>query len=201
MTDKKQDPSTNSRDFRPERLDVAAFALVSGRLQGDDSLQKYKRLLQEASDNQPDVGTTHTVQWQAQGELVETAAGSGVGSAAQVWLHLQAQATLPQICQRCLADVDLTLDVDRAYRFVADEATAEAQDDDCEEDVLALSREFNLMELIEDELLMALPLVPRHEVCPVQPKMAVADEDFDSSGGEKPNPFAVLGTLKGKKLG
>ncbi len=201
MTDKKQDPSTNSRDFRPERLDVAAFALLSARLQGDDSLQKYKRLLQEASDNQPDVGATHTVQWQAQGELVETAAGSGVGLAAQVWLHLQAQATLPQICQRCLADVDLTLDVDRAYRFVADETTAEAQDDDCEEDVLALSREFNLMELIEDELLMALPLVPRHEACPVQPKMAVADEDFDGAGGDKPNPFAVLGALKSKKLG
>lgn len=198
MTDKKQDPSTYSKDFRPERLDVAAFALVRGRLQGDDSLQKYKRLFQEASDNQPDVGSTHTVQWQAQGELVETA---GVGSVVQVWLHLQAQATLPQICQRCLADVDLNLDVDRAYRFVADEATAEAQDDDCEEDVLALSREFNLMELIEDELLMALPLVPRHEECPVQPKMAVADEDFDGVGGEKPNPFAVLGALKSKKLG
>ena len=198
MTDKKQDPSTNSKDFRSERLDVAAFALVSGRLQGDDSLQKYKRLLQEASDNQPDVGATHRVQWQAQGELVETA---GAGSAAQVWLHLQAQAKLTQICQRCLADVDLKLDVDRAYRFVADEATAEAQDDDCEEDVLALSREFNLMELIEDELLMALPLVPRHEVCPVQPKMAVADEDFEGAGGEKPNPFAVLGVLKGKNLG
>ncbi len=198
MTDKKQDPSTNSKDFRPERLDVAAFALVTGRLQADDSLQKYKRLLQEASDNQPDVGTMYTVQWQAQGELVETA---GAGSAAQVWLHLQAQATLPQICQRCLADVDLTLDVDRAYRFVADEATAEAQDDDCEEDVLALSREFNLKELIEDELLMALPLVPRHEVCPVQPKMTVVDEDFDGAGGDKPNPFAVLSTLKSKKLG
>lgn len=198
MTDKKQDPITNSKDFRPERLDVAAFALVSARLQGDDSLQKYKRLFQEASDNQPDVGTKRTVQWQAQGELVETA---GSGSAAQVWLHVQAQATLPQVCQRCLADVDLTLDVDRDYRFVADEATAEAQDDDCEEDVLALNREFNLMELIEDELLMALPLVPRHEVCPVQPKMAVADENFEGTGGEKPNPFAVLGVLKGKNLG
>ncbi len=198
MTDKKQDSSANSRDFRPERLDVAAFAMVGGRFQQGDSLQKYPRLLKEASDNQPDMGTTHRVQWQAQGERVETA---GSGAAAQVWLHLQAQATLPQICQRCLADVDLTLDVDRDYRFVADEATAEAQDDECEEDVLALSREFNLMELIEDELLMALPLVPRHEVCPVQPKMAVADEDFDGAGGEKPNPFAVLGALKSKKLG
>ena len=198
MTDKKQDPSTNPKDFRPERLDVATFALVGGHLQGNDPLQKYHRLLQEASDNQPEAGTTQTVQWQAQGELVETA---GPGSATQVWLHLQAQAKLPQICQRCLADVDLTLDVGRAYRFVADEATAEAQDDDCEEDVLALSREFNLKELIEDELLMALPLVPRHEVCPVQPKMAVADEGFDGNGGEKPNPFAVLGVLKSKKLG
>lgn len=198
MTDKKQDASTNSRDFRPERLDVAAFALVGGCAQGDDSLQKYKRLLKEASDYRSDVGITHSVQWQAQGKLAET---SVAGSIAQVWLHLRVQATLPQVCQRCLSDVDLTLDVDRDYRFVADEATAEAQDDDCEEDVLALSREFNLTELIEDELLMALPLVPRHEVCPIQPKMAAIDEDFEGSGGDKPNPFAVLGVLKSKKLG
>ena len=65
--------------------------------------------------------------------------------------------------------------------------------------MLALSREFNLMELIEDELLMALPLVPRHEMCPVQPKMTVSDDDFESTSGDKPNPFAVLGSLKVKK--
>ena len=94
----------------------------------------------------------------------------------------------------------MPLDVERSYRFVADEATAEAQDDGCEEDLLAISREFNLLALIEDELLMALPQVPMHDSCPVQPKMAAVDEDFETHGyAEKANPFAVLAALKGKK--
>ncbi len=194
MTDNKQDLN---KDFRPERLDVAGLALVNGHLHGSDLLQKYKRLMQEASGDTAYLGEKIKVEWQAQGDQGEQVEGSG--AAPQVWLHLQAKTSLPQTCQRCLADVELALEVDRSYRFVADEATAEAQDDASEEDVLALSREFNLTELIEDELLMALPLVPRHEVCPVPPKMAVADDDFESVNDTKPNPFAVLGSLKVKK--
>jgi uncharacterized protein len=123
----------------------------------------------------------------------------------QIWLHVTAQAHLSQTCQRCLGEVDTLLEVERSYRFVADEATAEAQDDACEEDLLAISREFNLSELIEDELLMALPQVPLHDVCPVQPKMSASDADFEGDaeavGAGKPNPFAVLASLKGKAGG
>ncbi len=194
MTDKKQD---SNKDFRAERLDVAGLALVNGNLQGRDALQKYKRLVMEAASITNDVATTCHIDWQAQGELVE--GPQGPGSASQVWLHVQAQAHLPQICQRCLAEVDSALEVERSYRFVADEATAEAQDDAAEEDLLAISREFNLLELIEDELLMALPLVPMHEVCPVQPKMVASDADFEPDGEQKANPFAVLAALKTKK--
>ena len=53
-----------------------------------------------------------------------------------------------------------------------------------------------LVELVEDELLMELPVAPMHDVCPEPVKMSAADEDFDSAGGERENPFAVLGRLK-----
>lgn len=88
------------------------------------------------------------------------------GGPGQIWLHLSVHASFPMECQRCLTPVDVPLDVERSFRFVADEATAEALDEECDEDLLALSREFDLRELIEDELLMALPVVPRHEECP-----------------------------------
>ena len=58
------------------------------------------------------------------------------------------------------------------------------------------SRQFNLAGLIEDELLMALPLVPRHEVCPPGLKMAVADPNFDAQEPEKAHPFAALAKLR-----
>ena len=74
-------------------------------------------------------------------------------------------------------------------------------DDDTEEDLLALSREFDLHGLIEDELLMSLPVVPRHGVCPEPVPMKVADEDFEAASAEKPNPFAALAGLRGPKAG
>ena len=43
---------------------------------------------------------------------------------------------------------------------------------------------------------MALPLVPKHEVCPESVAFAVMDDDFIQAEAEKPNPFAVLARLK-----
>jgi uncharacterized protein len=163
-----------TKEHSPDRLDVKAFAQAGGHLSGHDTLLKYKRLAEEA---QGLVRATH-----------------GIGG--QIWLRLKAEATFPMICQRCLHPVDVPLAVDREFRFVADEATAEALDESSDEDLLALSREFNLRELIEDELLMELPVVPRHDECPTDVKMASSDEDFEEASADKPNPFAALAGLR-----
>jgi uncharacterized protein len=134
------------------------------------------------------------VHWHARGELLNP-----THHQPQVWVHLEADATLPLVCQRCLNRVDVELQVDRSFRFVADEATAAAQDDDAEEDLLALSRSFDLLELVEDELLMEVPVAPMHDVCPEAVKMSVADPAFEEAGTERENPFAVLGRLKAGK--
>ena len=176
-----------TKEFSPDRLDVKAFAQVSGHLSGHDSLLKYERLSQEAKGLHPDL----RVDWTATGEL-----RTELGDSGQVWLHMKVQATFPMECQRCLTPVDVPLAVERSFRFVADEATAEALDDESEEDLLALSREFDLRELIEDELLMELPLVPMHENCP-EPLVAPAQDAPAFVGrDEKPHPFAALGKLK-----
>lgn len=181
-----------TKEFSPDRLDVKAFAQAGGQLSGHDSLLKYERLSQEAKSLHPDL----RVDWTATGEI-RTALG-GIG---QVWLHLQVQATFPMDCQRCLTPVDVPLAVERSFRFVTDEATAEALDDDSEEDLLALSREFDLRELIEDELLMALPVVPRHDECPTAVPLASSDDDFEAASAEKPNPFAALASLRKEEKG
>src|SRR3989338_6315059 len=176
-----------TKEFSPQRLDVKAFAQAGGRLAGHDSLLKYERLAQEAKGLHPDL----MVDWEAVGE-VRTALG-GMG---QVWLHIKVTASFPMECQRCMTPVDVPLEVDREFRFVADEATAEALDDESEEDLLAMSREFDLHELHEDELLMTLPVVPRHDECPTHVPMASSDEDFESATAERPNPFAALASLR-----
>ena len=79
--------------------------------------------------------------------------------------HGEAQATLRLICQRCLEPMDQALAVDRPFRFVSSEQVALDEDDQSEEDLLVASQAFDAMALIEDELILALPLVPRHPEC------------------------------------
>ena len=174
----------------PPHLDVKAFAQSAGEIAGQDLLSKYGRLMQETQG----LGADRMLSWSAHGELHADEAG-----AEQVWLHLTVDVSLPLTCQRCMGPVDLAVAVNRSFRFVANEEAAEAQDDEAEEDVLALSPDFKLSDLIEDEVLMALPLVPRHEECPVEVKLAVADPGFDAASAEKRNPFAVLAKLQGDK--
>ena len=172
------------------RLDINAFAHAASAIAGHDLLSKYERLMQETQG----LGSDRTLNWAARGEVRNSPAG-----APQVWLHLTVDVSLPLTCQRCLAPVDIALAVQRSFRFVDSEEAAEAQDEEAEEDVLVLSREFSLSDLIEDEVLMALPAVPRHEACPVEVKLATADPGFDAATAEKRNPFAVLSKLQGGK--
>ncbi|RYY75917.1 MAG: DUF177 domain-containing protein, partial [Comamonadaceae bacterium] len=142
-----------AKDFDPRRLDVRRFAEEGAELASDDRLAGFPRLLAETDGPAPE----RMVQWSARGELLNP---NHVHP--EVWVHLEADARLPLVCQRCLQPVDVPLAVERSFRFVADEATAAAQDDEAEEDLLALSHSFDLVELVEDELLMEVPLAPRH---------------------------------------
>jgi len=72
---------------------------------------------------------------------------------------------------------------------------AMAEDDESEEDLLVMLPQFDLLTLLEDELLMALPLVPMHESCPVTPVFSARDPAVEAEQA-KPNPFAVLSQLK-----
>lgn len=181
-----------SQEFVAARLDVKAFAQAGAILSGKTLLSKYERLIPEASGSTADC----QVGWEARGEMTVDASGH-----AQSWLRLGARVVLPMTCQRCLGPADVALEIDQTFRFVATEEQAEAEDELAEENVLVLSQDFSLHELIEDELLMALPVVPRHEVCPTSVKLSVQDEDFEAALAEKPNPFAVLAGIKGSKPG
>jgi uncharacterized protein len=176
-----------SKEFVARRLDVKTFAEEGAQLQGEQRLREYGRLLAETQGR----GAESSVGWTANGEI-----RNPLHVQPEIWLHLQASATLPLTCQRCLGPVDVPVAVDRSFRFVPDEEVAAAQDEESEEDVLTLSRAFDLVELVEDELLMEMPLAPRHESCPVPVKLAVADPEFDSVSNQRENPFAVLGKLK-----
>ncbi|MEY4138057.1 MAG: hypothetical protein RLZZ371_239 [Pseudomonadota bacterium] len=172
---------------RPPKLDVKQAGHTALQLSGQDQLANYERLMEETRG----LGGENALNWS-----VRAALQPGANGLPQVWLFLSVNTSLPLTCQRCLGPVDVPLVIERAFRFVETEAQAEQEDDASPEDLLVLSRDFDLAALMEDEVLMDLPVVPRHEVCPVPVKLAVADANFDESA-PKPNPFAVLAGLKG----
>jgi len=176
----------------PSRLDLLSLVRSASQLAGRDPLRRFARLAQES----PELGAGATVQWSASAQ--ERADGQGQP---QIWLHLKAQAALPLTCQRCLEAVDTQLLVDRSFRFVASEQIAEEQDDEAQEDLLVFEGEFDLHQLLEDELLLALPLIARHASCPAEPALSVVDADFVSPSPGPASPFAVLASLKAGPTG
>ena len=150
-------------------------------------MRDLKRLSDSASaDRSP--SADDRVSWQARGE-------QGAGAEPEVWLHLDAGTALALQCQRCLAPVDVEVALHRRFRFVAGEAAAAQLDAESEEDVLALTRALDLQELVEDELLLALPLVPMHAQCPEPLPKPKADRESETIS----NPFAVLASMRGEK--
>lgn len=177
-------------NWKPEGLDVDAFAKQGGVVEGDAPAASLARW----AESQFDAGSASVVHWRLEGELRER-----LGAAPQVWLHLQAGGQAHLRCQRCLQAVAVEIAVDRAFRFVRDEAQALAEDPDSEEDLLVLSRRFDARELIEDELLLELPLVPMHDAC--EPPASMTDDSVPEEAPEedRKNPFAALEALKQKK--
>jgi uncharacterized protein len=196
-----------ARTLLPRKLDIGAFIESGEALSGATPLAECPRL---ADGLAPGVvaDSLPPVEWTAQGRLVPQRVG-----APQMWLDLGAKADLTLECQRCLGPVTLPVSIERSIRFVKDEQAAADLDADCEDDVLALARHFDLIALIEDELIMAQPIVPRHDTCPTDVVSLMADEAVitpdgrreepgeqegapQGEGAGKPNPFAVLAALK-----
>ena len=174
----------NPRQTDPRQLDMAAAAAHALVLQGVWPLAGFTRL----ADGTDQDGEVH---WTARGESRESA-----GRQPETWLHLGARARIWRDCQRCLEPMALDLEIARALRFVADEATAEALDANSEDDVLALPRSLDLHDLIEDELLLALPVVPMHGICPHDLPISAGTPVDAVEPEPAKNPFAVLSSLK-----
>lgn len=128
------------------------------------------------------------LQWSLQG---------GIGRLGHPRMVLTVRGEVQLICQRCLSP--FAFGIDSAATIVlapsdgaADEVEAQLEDGDEDEDVevIVAGASLDVLALVEDEALLALPLSPRHAQCPDQPA-AVAPE-----GERRESPFSVLKDLK-----
>ena len=122
-----------------------------------------------------------------------------------VWLDAQIATQVPMECQRCLDTVDIDLVADVHLALIDDESLIERLDEDADFIVLGESESakkgsidtpalIDLLTLLEDELLLLVPLSPKHDACEHkhQPTIQNVVEE------KRDNPFDVLASLKGK---
>jgi len=114
--------------------------------------------------------------------------------------HLAGSVALE--CQRCLGQFALPLD--RAFELVLVESEAEAETlpEEVEAVVVGSRRSVHTVDLLEDELILALPLVPRCEAvrrCAPAVELLDSEEVLEDDPTPRQQPFAGLGDSINKK--
>jgi uncharacterized protein len=105
-------------------------------------------------------------------------------------LHCRVHGALALICQRCLQPMEWKVELDSDLVLVTSEDEL-AEDEEAPEapDRLLARKDTKVQELVEDELLLGLPLAPRHPEGQCRPTGS-------QESGKAVSPFAALAKLK-----
>ncbi|MDY0035652.1 MAG: YceD family protein [Zoogloea oleivorans] len=156
-------------------IDLQALAKDGGRVYRTVPVESLGRLVESLLEP---VGT---VTFEFQGERDDEG---------KLYVDLQIQGDLVLQCQRCLEAMVWPCNVqNRLLLLRSGEELPENELENDAVDALEVEPLTDLLALVEDEVLLALPLVPRHENCEPPVKAGVDDEI---------SPFAVLRQLRGK---
>ena len=200
----------------PRNIDVFALAKNGSLMEGETALVRFLRLCEDLPEQ------NGLAVWQVQGSIGQGTGKTGVISG-QPLLHLHVRADLLLDCQRGgqsfafpvdaqavlqLVESEADLDDELSVLQEEDEDSFSGNEDEDEDDENAAadpsggypekvvgSRHFDLLAQIEDELILNVPYVPRHDVCPGAQASAAAEQE---SAERRPSPFAVLEQLKRK---
>ena len=133
--------------LQPAAIDGLAFVRNAAVLQGQLGMESLPRLAQSG-------GSGSVLDFVLTGEINERG---------KPGLKLAVDGSVRLQCQRCLGSLDLLLHLDAELEFASSEAEITAADDDIER--VVAGREMSVAALVEDEVLLALPMVPKHEQC------------------------------------
>ena len=124
---------------------------------------------------------TESLNWRLSGEI-------SADKKARLHLSLTGNVAVP--CQRCLEPMMIALSISSEFILVKDESEIPPEEDDVKDhDYLVAEAEMDVLQLVEDEILLALPYAPKHEIKDCAVKAEVSEL-------KAPNSFAVLRDLK-----
>jgi len=114
-------------------------------------------------------------------------------------MQIVAEAELPMLCQRSLERFLFPVSVRQQLGLLADESEEPALPEGIEPALVGPDGELHLLELVEDELILAVPAFP---VSPGSAEVEAVWSDAEADDEpEEPriNPFAALTALKDRK--
>jgi len=209
----------------PDHIDILRLARQGGKLVGSQSLERMARLRQsvllqddivntsQKHDLKPVVKTLleevqqkHELQENSDVGLANIELEFGEDDERVVFIKGKAQASVYMMCQRCLEPMLMDLDASFLLGVVEDEVRVDRLPDQYEPLVIS-GKSSSLPGIIEDELILSLPLVALHDVdqCPTSALLSDMASLSEKGNGKEEhklkNPFSVLSTLKqeGKK--
>ena len=167
-------------DGLPQQIDVRRFADSGRHLQGELALVQFQRLSKLVEPSQKSCSFPLRLDFFRQDDGQRVIKG-----------HIEGSVSM--ICQRCLEPVEVNLSSDISLGVVASDAEAELLPEEL--DPLVLDESIELYELLEDELLLAMPIVPVHKHCDI-PGNIGSKLPENKELPERENPFAILASLK-----
>jgi uncharacterized protein len=171
------------RAFMPQQpaqfplIDGFKFAAAGGKLHGAWPVRVFPRLRDLLHDD------SGRIEYEVRG---------GISAHGRPQLALRAWGTLQLTCRRCLGALEFAARVESTLRLASTQAEVDAEPMTAEgPDSIVATKEMSLRDLVEDELLLALPYAPRHEVCVARAERAPQARQM---------PFAGLrGKLRGDR--
>ena len=108
-------------------------------------------------------------------------------------LNMTLSAELELTCQRCMQPLVFALDTGVSLELSRNQTEIGSAED--EVDRILAKRDMDVAALVEDETILALPMIPRHEHCEAAPEGA--HPAVIEAGMAKPaSPFGALAALK-----
>lgn len=150
-------------------IDGLAFARTTGVLKGQLGLESLPRLAQSGCS----------------GAVLDFVLNGEINERGRPGLRLTVAGSVRLQCQRCLGEVELPLRLESQLELALGEAEILAAEDEI--DRALAGPDMSVAALVEDEVILALPMAPKHEHC-----RAAAGAEADA----RPSAFQALAALR-----
>lgn len=168
----------------PKEIDPFRLAQNGIELEGELEIKSMSRLLDYLVDDQG---------------LITVKMSFDVDEIGTRFMQGEFSCDVSLLCERCLSPMTVRLDVNCLLAMVISERTIAGLTEQYDPWLLENDDPVELATVVEDELILALPLVPSHKEPCIAKEDWVSEAEEDLEEKDKPiSPFAVLSELKKK---